>query len=44
MHGSTDELDKILGKYKRTSDMFQEWCCGKTGMENLILKFMVFIM
>jgi len=29
MHDSTDEIDKILGKYKLTSDVFQEWCCGK---------------
>jgi hypothetical protein len=28
MHGSADEFDKILEKYKVTSDMFQELCCG----------------
>jgi len=29
MHGSTEELNKFLEKYKLKSDMFQEWCCGK---------------
>jgi hypothetical protein len=35
MHGSSDELDKILEKYKLTSDMFQEWCCEKMEWRNL---------